>query len=98
MQCLKTRRQIQSLCMVYKCMNGQGPEYLRNFFNILSVKYNLRGSGTRLRLPNFNLEYKHKSWSFLTVKLWNTIPPQIREIDGLAKFKKALYEHMENAK
>ena len=97
MQCLKTRRQIQSLAMVYKCMNEQGPEYSRNFFNILSVNYNLRGSGTRLRLPSFNLEYKHKSWSFLTVKLWNSIPPQIRESDTFAKFKNALNEHMRNA-
>ena len=35
------------------------------------MNYNLRGPSTRLMLPSFNLEYIHKSWSYLTTKRWN---------------------------
>ena len=69
LQNLETRRQFQSLVILYKCLRGQGPEYLSEFFNVLNVNYNLRGASTRLMLPSFNLEYMHKSWSYLTAKL-----------------------------
>ena len=69
LQNLETRRQFQSLVILYKCLRGQGPEYLSEFFNILNVHYNLRGASTHLMLPFFNLEYMHKS--YLTTKLWN---------------------------
>ena len=43
LQNLETRRQFQSLVILYKCLRGQGPEYLSEFFNVLNVNYNLRG-------------------------------------------------------
>ena len=79
LQNLETRRQFQSLVILYKCLRGQGPEYLSEFFNVLNVNYNLRGASTRLMLPSFNLEYMHKSWSYLTTKLWNGLPTKVKE-------------------
>ena len=35
LQNLETRRQFQSLVILYKCLRGQGPEYLSDFFNVL---------------------------------------------------------------
>ena len=49
------------------------------FFNVLNVNYSLRGASRRLMLPSFNLEYMHKSWSYLTTKLWNGLPTRVRE-------------------
>ena len=88
--CLETRRQFQSLVILYKWLRGQGPEYLSEFFNILNVNYNLRGSSTRLMLPSFNLEHMHKSWSYLTTKLWNGLSTRVRECPELAAFGRAL--------
>ena len=45
---------------------------------------NLRGCGTRLMLQSFNLEYMHRSWSYLTTKLWNCSPTIARECPDLA--------------
>ena len=87
LQNLETRRLFQSLVILYKCLRGQGPEYLSEFFNVLNVNYNLRGASTRLMLPSFNLEYMHKSWSYLTTKLWNGLPTKVRECPDLAAFK-----------
>ena len=38
------------------------------------MNYNLREASTRLMLPSFNLQHMHKSWSYLTTKLWNGLP------------------------
>ena len=70
--CSQTLRK-RLLRRLYKCLRDQGPEYLSEFFNVLNVNYNLRGASTRLMLPSFNLEYMHKSWSYLTTKLWNSL-------------------------
>ena len=35
LQNLETRRQFQSLVLLYKCLKFQGPEYLSEFFNVL---------------------------------------------------------------
>ena len=90
LQNLETRRQFQSLVILYKCLKAQGPEYLSEFFNILNVPYNLRGAGTHLVPPSFNLEYMDKSWSYLTTKLWNGLPTRVRECPDLAAFKRSL--------
>ena len=70
----RDKEAISVISHLYKCLRGQGPEYLSEFFNVLNVNYNLRGASTRLMLPSFNLEYMHKSWSYLTTKLWNGLP------------------------
>ena len=91
LQNLETRRQFQSLVILYKCLKFQGPEYLSEFFNVLKVNYNLTGVSTRLMMPSFNLEYTHKSWSHLTTKLWNGLPTGVRKCPDLAAFRRALW-------
>ena len=94
LQNLDNRRKFQSLVLLFKCLNGQGPQYLSEFFKVLNVNYNLRGSGTCLVLPHFNLECKHKSWSYLTTMLWNGLPAGVRGSPTLAVFKRALHSFL----
>ena len=42
-QTLHQRRPFQSLILRFKCLNGQGPSYISNNFNIKQTKYKLRG-------------------------------------------------------
>ena len=49
--------------------------------------YNLRGSGTLLMLPSFDLEWRHKSFSFLAAKLWNSLPTYVRNAKDISTFK-----------
>ena len=92
LQNLEIRRQFQSLVISYKCLRGQGVEYLSEFFNVLYVNYNL--ASTRLKLPSFNLENMHKLWSYLTTKLWNGLPTRVRECPDMAAFRRALLSFM----
>ena len=79
--------------MLYKCLYSHGTPYISNVFNVKNLKYNLRGLGTRLELP-------HSTWSvcidvtFLVGKLWNALPPLVRESKDILSFKWALKVHM----
>ena len=91
---LEKRRQFQSLVMLYRCLYDKGAPYIREFFNFKDVQYNLRGLSTRLDLPPFNLEFMHRSFTFLASKLWNALPPKVRESQDIASFKRSLKAHM----
>ena len=91
LQTLLARRRFQALVLLYKCMNGQGPSYLSERFNVLNVDYDLRSGGSRLKLPPFHLECLHKSFSYICASLWNGIPVKVREA-CLASFKSLLLQ------
>ena len=91
---LENRRQFQSLVMLYKCLYDKGAPYISDLFHFRNVPYNLRGLSTRLDLPPFNLEFLHRSFSFLASKLWNALPPRLRESQDIASFKRSLKAHM----
>ena len=91
---MENRRQFQSLVMLYKCLYDKGAPYISDFFHFRNVPYSLRGLSTRLDLPPFNLEFLHRSFSFLASKLWNALPPRLRESQDIASFKRSLKAHM----
>ena len=74
---LEERRKFQALVLVYKYINKEASRYKEDFFEIKICNRNLRGSGTLLTLPNFNLEWRHKLFSFLAAKLWNSLPTYV---------------------
>ena len=94
LQTLLARRRFQALVLLYKCMNGQGPSYLSEQFNVLNVDYDLRGGGSRLKLPPFNLECLHKSFSYICASLWNDIPVKVREANDLPSSMRVLRANM----
>ena len=87
---LEERRKFQALVLVYKCFHNEALRYIEDFFKIKTCNYNLRGSGTLLTLPSFNLEWRHKSFSFLAAKLWNSLPTCVRNAKDISTFKRLL--------
>ena len=90
---LKQRRDFQALVLVYKCIHNQAPSYIQNLFKIKLCSYNLRGSGTILKMPRCNLEWRHKSFSFIAARTWNSLPPFLREAENLLTFKRLLNDY-----
>ena len=84
---LHQRRFFQSMILLFKCLNGQGPSYINNNFNIKQTKYNLRGNASRMELPHFNLEWGKRSFKYICAKQWNFIPSEVRESKDLNTFK-----------
>ena len=64
---LSQRRHYQTLILVFKSINSLGPAYINELFKLRLVRYNLRGTGTNLEQPQFNLEWLHKSF-FVSAK------------------------------
>ena len=89
---LEKRRQFQSLVMLYRCLYDKGAPYISEFFNFKDVPYNLRGLSTRLDLPPFNLEFMHRSFTFLAST--NALSPKVRESQDIASFTKSVKAHM----
>ena len=50
--------------------------------------YNLRGSNSSLFLPRPNTEYGRKCFRYSGVKIWNSIPEQVRNSESLNSFNR----------
>ena len=61
---LEQRSQFQSLVMMYKYLYDQGALYISEFFTFEDAPHNLRRLSTKLNLPPFNLEFRHRSFTF----------------------------------
>ena len=65
MNSLEFRRYEQSLLLLYKCIKGNGPSYISDFFKFcLLSHYNLRGDGCNLVQPSYNKQYFHNSFTY----------------------------------
>ena len=61
MKSLHCKRLTQALILLFK-MHRMGPPYRGNLFKNRHTPYGLRGEGSTLELPNFNLKLKKKKW------------------------------------
>ena len=74
-------------------MRRMGPPYRGNLFKNRHTPYGLRGEGSTLELPNFNLKFQKKnSLSYLWTKLWNSLPSQVRVSRDVNDFKSKLQD------
>ena len=67
MQSLEHRRYYSSLVLLYKCMNSNGPQYIKNFFQIHYTKYNLRGRGINLEQSGYNNKFFYTSFTYIVI-------------------------------
>ena len=79
------------LCLVFKCLNGQCPEYLSNTLtrvSDISTRQSRHGSIT-LRCPKYSRETEGgRTFAVAAVKEWNKLPINIRSSQNVKLFKK----------
>ena len=68
-----TKNVFKPSCFCIYVWMGSVQAIFREQFNVLNVYYDLCGGGSRLKLPPFNLECSHKSFSYICASLWNSI-------------------------
>ena len=69
--------------MMYKCINGLSPSYLCELFQPLASRHHhrTRSSSTNgTHLPVIRNEHGRKSFAFREAKIWNSLPPSLRDI------------------
>ena len=70
--------------------NGNTPTSISELLTARNSNYNLRGDAI-LKLPRVNsTKYGMKLWRYQAARLWNTIPNNLRNIDGYRSFKRDL--------
>ena len=81
--------------MVHKIVNKQCPESLWNMFQqrCSISNYNTRNYGD-LHILKLNLELSKKEFHYSSIKAWNEIPVNIRELPSLRLFKTHLKRHL----
>ena len=92
MQSLEHRRYYSSLVLLYKRMNSNGPQYIKNFFQIRYTKYNLRSRGINLEQPGYNNKFTHNSFTYNNIvsRLWNKLPAHIKTSSKFSDFTRNL--------
>ena len=85
-------RNIQALAIeMHKAANGMSPEIMNEIFQLTEKShYNLRYTSEFIIPPIHSVCHGSESHCYLGPKLWELIPPVIRQIDTLSEFKKAI--------
>ena len=84
---LCTRRKKQKLKLMFKTLNDQSPEYLKDPFMPFSTDYGLRNSDNKLALPKPRTDFLKRSFCYSGAQLWNSLPSNVRAIRSFTKFK-----------
>ena len=67
------------------------PEIMNEMFQLREKSYcNLRYTSEFIIPPIHSLYHGSESVSFLGPKIWELVPPEIRQIDAFSGFKKAI--------
>ena len=90
MQSLEHRRYYQSLVLLFKCINGNGPVYIFDLFEPRILRYNLRKSDHDLTQPSHNNRYYYNSFAYKASHLWNQLPSYIKRSTELSEYRKHL--------
>ena len=71
-----------------RVVNNLAPSRFSSMFQNSNYihSYNLRGSSSSLFLPRPNTEYGRKCFRYRRVKIWNSIPEQVRNSESLNSF------------
>ena len=78
------------LCLiVYKCMHGCAPEYLRELLFTRHPPRDLRYV-LPLEVPVARSAVAERAFGFAAPRLWNALPEEVRRVDSVAAFKKHL--------
>jgi hypothetical protein len=91
MDSIELSREKSILCELYKCMNGQGPEYLQELF-IINERQSRHGPNfkiPRVATTTFGLH----SIRYFGPKIWNMLPNDYKTKGTLLQFKTALKDY-----
>ena len=98
---MKYRRVQHGLTMIYKILNGQAPNYLRDTFTLTSEIHNVntRGANNSIWInKNITSKLHRKSYTFYMAKIYNSIPENIQKSQSVNSFKQAIKRYIQSEK
>ena len=97
---IRKRCEFKCMCLIWKCLNQQGPEYLTNKITLIKdQKYSLRSAQQVLLLDVPRVSKSNFAWRSFSVfgpRQWNQLPNSVKASDSYESFKKSLKTHYFN--
>ena len=73
---------------VFKCLNGLAPRIFEKHFKRLDHQKDTRGNRSNLVVPRIRTEAARKAFSYQGVKIYNRLPPELKNENSFVRFKK----------
>jgi len=86
---IRERVVYKNLLLVFKCLNGMGPEYLTEMLSYTNYSHTLH-----LCEPCVNTSLGERAFQRYAPKLWNGMPASLKECNTLLTFKKHLKTYL----
>ena len=89
------RIQFKVLCLCFKAFHQKSPHYLSSYFQLYRTTYALRSDSTiTFSVPRSKKQLGDRALSVAGPRLWNELPPSIRDCSELPGFKGHLKSHL----
>jgi hypothetical protein len=91
---LENRRKFNILKLLHKTLYNKSPVYLLNRFSFSSQISNrsTRNSSSMLVIPRHRTVMFNKSFTVSAARYWNSLPDEIKIIEGSARFGRLLFD------
>ena len=83
----------ECVLLVKSCLCKESNKEFNNYFNLFEHKYKTRNNLKSIKLPPVELELAKQGFYFSRWVLYNSLPIEIRDIDGYRKFKELVKTH-----
>ena len=88
---IRERTEFKIACIVFKCLNELGPEYLSELLNRYTPARSLRSENSKLlTVPKYHSAICERSFSIGGPKVWNNLNLAIKGAETLSVFRKLL--------
>ncbi len=92
---IEHRIQFKILCLTYKGLHNQAPQYISDMLHPYIPSRTLRSSEEdNLVIPRTNLQYGARAFGSAAPKLWNKLPHSIKTATSYGSFKQQLKTHL----
>ena len=94
---VKERVEFKILAIVFKSLNGQGPNYFKDFFQTKQSGYSLRStesSTITLNVHKTRTKFGDRTIMAAGPRLWNSLPQHVKQCQNLMAFRKSLKTHL----
>ena len=92
---IEQRVKFKVLLLCFKCMNNQGPSYLKELLIPYNPERSLRSASANLLVEprSSTVSYGDRAFCVAGPKLWNQLPESIKNCDSVSAFKSNLKTH-----
>ena len=92
----KVKAGLQGIVLMFQAIHGMAPSYLQELVHIYKPARTLRSKNEiRITIPKYRTKsYGANSFKVYGAIIWNNLPINLRNIDSLPCFKRAIKTHL----